>query len=143
MPALHYYNIEIWSVQEGLLQKGEGYDLIRYIRFWSAQIESKHISMRVDSKLRQMIVNGHYRGGAVPFGYKVETKEFSGYRFLEHNEEETKIVRQIFNKYSQGQSVTQIIKALTNENIKPKAGGKWYNEQYLCNLKKQNICRIS
>ena len=133
--ALHYYNIEIWSVQEGLLQKGEGYDLIRYIRFWSAQIESKHISMRVDSKLRQMIVNGHYRGGAVPFGYKVETKEFSGYRFLEHNEEETKIVRQIFNKYSQGQSVTQIIKALTNENIKPKAGGKWYKSSIYAILK--------
>lgn len=134
--ALYYYNIEIWSVQEGLLQRGEGYDLIRYIRFWSAQIESKHISMRVDSKLRQMIVNGHYRGGAVPFGYKVkETKEFPRYRFLERNEEETEIVRQIFNKYSQGQSVTQIIKDLREKDIKPKEGGNWHKSSIYAILK--------
>src|SRR5690349_13680521 len=65
--------VEMWSVQEGQ-QKIEGHTdkLINYLRFWQAHGESRKTSERVDESHRQAILEGKYRGGTVPFGYKTE-----------------------------------------------------------------------
>ena len=64
--------IEIWSVKEGQQIFDSSVDyLINYMRFWSANAESKNTSMRVRTKLRQMVEEGKYTGGTVPFGYRL------------------------------------------------------------------------
>ena len=61
--------IEIWSVKEG--QKvfdSNTDDLLNYMYFWAAKAESLKTSMRVRTKLRQMVSEGKYTGGVAPFG---------------------------------------------------------------------------
>lgn len=65
--------IEMWSVTEGQ-QKLDGHidKLMNYIRFWQASGESIKTSIRVNETHSQMVVDGKYRGGTVPFGYHTE-----------------------------------------------------------------------
>ena len=64
--------IEVWSVKEG--QKvfdSSTDDLLNYVYFWTAKVESVKIAMRVRTKLRQMVSEGKYTGGTTPFGYQL------------------------------------------------------------------------
>ena len=65
------HGIEVWSVKEGqqTFEKHED-DLINYIRFWAANAESAKTSQRVATRLRQMVEDGLFIGGTLPFGYK-------------------------------------------------------------------------
>ena len=69
--------IEVWSVKEGqqTFDKHED-DLVNYIRFWTANVESKKTSQRVSTRLKQMVEDGMFIGGTLPFGYQwVETEQ--------------------------------------------------------------------
>ena len=96
--------IEVWSVKEGQ-QVFDSYvdDLMNYIRFWTAKTESIKIALRVRTRLRQMVEEGKYIGGNVPFGYRlVPSGELNKYgsmlKKLEIVFEEAEIVRFIFEK---------------------------------------------
>lgn len=43
--------------------------LMNYLRFWQASGESEKTSMRIKSKMQQMIEDGLYTGGPVKYGY--------------------------------------------------------------------------
>jgi len=65
--------IEVWSTQEGQQKIEQHVDkLLNYIRFWQAQGESEKTSARVKTAQVQMIQDGKFRGGTVPFGYRLE-----------------------------------------------------------------------
>lgn len=67
------HNIEVWSVMEGQQRFDSHIDkLLNYIRFWQASGESQKLSMRIATKREQMAEEGVYRGGFVPYGYKLE-----------------------------------------------------------------------
>ncbi|MBQ9514997.1 MAG: recombinase family protein, partial [Ruminococcus sp.] len=96
--------IEVWSVKEGqqTFEKHED-DLINFIRFWAANAESTKTSQRVATRLRQMVEDGLFIGGTLPFGYKwIDTgninKKGSMIRKPEIISEEAEIVRCIFHK---------------------------------------------
>lgn len=80
-----------------------------------AQEESRKISMRTKFGLRQSAKNGIWKGPA-PYGYNKENKK------LIINEEEAKIVNDIYNFYLQGWGVTKITNYLNNNNIPTKKG---------------------
>lgn len=96
--------IEVWSVKEGQQVFDSCVDdLINYVRFWTAKTESIKTSMRVRTRLRQMIEEGKYTGGYTPFGYSlVPSGEINKHgRVLQIpviDTDEAKIVKLIFSK---------------------------------------------
>ena len=64
--------IEVWSAVEGQ-QKFENHvdKLMNYIRYWQASGESIKTSIRVKTRLAQIVQEGRFRGGGVPYGYQL------------------------------------------------------------------------
>ena len=95
--------IEVWSTREGEQRFDNHVDkLLNYIRFWQASGESEKTSIRVKTKHIQMVEDGQYRGGYVPYGYKLEhqgrtNKKNQPVRDLVIDEDEAAVVREIFH----------------------------------------------
>lgn len=113
--------IELWSVKEG--QKAfdnSTDDLLNYMYFWAAKTESLKTSMRVRTKLRQMVAEGKYTGGTAPFGYRlINSGEYNhkGRMILKYEivPDEAAIVKMIFQNtmlYGMG---THMIAEMVNE----------------------------
>ena len=43
--------------------------MLNYIRFWQADGESEKTSVRTRTSLRQLVEEGHFKGGSAPYGY--------------------------------------------------------------------------
>ena len=66
------HGISVWSVNEGEQKLDSHVDkLMNYIRFWQANGESQKTSIRVKSRLRQLVEEGVFTGGVAPFGYRL------------------------------------------------------------------------
>ena len=65
---------------------------------------------------------GKWHGGPPPFGYDYEPGN-GGY--LSINEEEAEVVRLIFNKYLEVESLAQVANYLKEEGIPSRNGGEW------------------
>lgn len=69
------HGIEVWSVNEGQQRFDQHVDkLMNYIRFWQASGESQKTSVRVKTRMHQMVSEGIYTGGPVPFGFMLVQK---------------------------------------------------------------------
>lgn len=67
--------IEVWSTKEGQQRFDTHVDkLMNYIRFWQASGESIKTSIRIKTRMEQLIGQGLYTGGMAPFGYKLVKK---------------------------------------------------------------------
>lgn len=60
IPILQQLGIRVCSVKEGELKLSDASELMQYLRFWSAENESRHTQMRVDARLKQLVSNGEY-----------------------------------------------------------------------------------
>jgi len=78
--------------------------LLRNIMLTFAQFERELASERTKDKMLERASKGMWNGGLVPFGYKVENKKLS------FNENEVKIVKQIYDSYLQHGSIFKIYK---------------------------------
>jgi len=97
--------IEVWSTVEGQQRFDSHVDkLMNYIRYWQASGESIKTSIRTKTRLSQLVQEGRFRGGGVPYGYRIEKRG----RFNKRNrevyemlvdEDEAAVVRLIFQKY--------------------------------------------
>ena len=59
--------IRVWSTQEGEQRFDNHTDkLLNYIRFWQADGESEKTSVRTRTSLRQLVEEGHFKGGNAP-----------------------------------------------------------------------------
>jgi len=95
--------IQVWSAKEGQ-QKFENHvdKLLNYIRYWQASGESEKTSVRIKTKHKQMVEDGLWRGGKVPFGYRTVHKGRTGRKNrplydLEIEPTQAEIVRKIFD----------------------------------------------
>lgn len=130
--ALADQGVEMWSVIEGQQKFTEHVDtLINFLRFWQADGESKKTSIRVDEKHRQMVENGEYRGGSVPYGYTtVKSGEFTK-KGIERkkvviNSEEAKVVQLMFDLVvEKGYGQNRIAKYLNERGILTTKGKRW------------------
>lgn len=121
--------IEVWSVKEGQQRFDTHVDkLLNYIRFWQASGESEKTSLRIRTKHLQMIQEGLYRGGLVPFGYRLEhlgrtNKKNQPVRDLVIDEAESAIVKEIYYKIiSEGWGTNRIANWLNERGIQTKRG---------------------
>lgn len=96
--------VSVWSVQEGEMKYQTSTDrLLAYLYGWKANGESERIGQRISTVQEQMTMRGQFRGGAVPFGYKlIENGEISKQGRKKHSlaiyEPEAEIVRFIFDQ---------------------------------------------
>lgn len=113
-----------------------------------AQAESESTSMNVKLGLKAKMKRGEYVGNVGCYGYNwnKDTKE------LEINEEESEIVKAIFNWYISGIGSYTISKMLNEKGIKSHRGKKWRpssvrtilkNEKYVGDLLNQKTYSVS
>lgn len=121
--------IEVWSTMEGQQRFDTHVDkLLNYIRYWQASGESIKTSMRVKTRMEQLTQEGHYTGGIVPFGYRLENrgrvnKRNKAVGDLVVDPDEAEIVRLIFHKYvEEGYGSQRICKFLSQKGIKNSKG---------------------
>jgi len=121
--------IEVWSTREGEQRFDNHVDkLLNYIRFWQASGESEKTSIRVKTKHIQMVEDGQYRGGYVPYGYKLEhqgrtNKKNQPVRDLVIDEDEAAVVREIFHLLTdEGYGTVRVANYLNDKGIKTKRG---------------------
>ena len=121
--------IEVWSTREGEQRFDTHVDkLMNYIRFWQASGESEKTAIRVKTKHAQMVQDGQYRGGLIPYGYKLEymgrtNKKNAPVRDLVIDEQEAAIVRQIFSLLTdKGYGTNRVAQYLNEHGIKTKRG---------------------
>ncbi|WP_080833563.1 recombinase family protein [Cohnella massiliensis] len=126
------HGIEMWSVVEGQQKLNEHVDkLINYIRFWQASGESIKTSIRVNEKHSQMVEEGVYRGGSVPYGYKTEksgTFNKKGKELLKVviDEEQASVVSLIYDLVDlEGYGQYRIAKQLNEKLIPSPTGKRW------------------
>lgn len=94
--------IEVWSAEEGQQRFDSHVDkLMNYIRFWQASGESLKTSVRVKTRMGQIVQEGRYRGGQVAYGYQLVKKGRIGKKDrelydMEINPDEAPTVQRIF-----------------------------------------------
>ncbi|WP_082560391.1 recombinase family protein [Paenibacillus sp. Root52] len=124
--------IEMWSVIEGQ-QKIEAHTdrLVNYLRFWQSSGESRKTSDRVNEKHMQMVEDGIFRGGGIPYGYKgidsgdVNKKGKILLKLVKH-EEESAVVHRIFRLVlDEGYGQLRIAKLLNEEGIPTRKAKQW------------------
>ncbi len=128
--AMH--GIEVWSTKEGQQAFENDTDyLMNYIRFWQAGGESKKTSLRVKTKLGQMIEEGQFTGGNCPLGYKfvksgIITKKGRELVKLEMVPEEIALVRYIFEKtVYDGYGTFRLSEEMNRRGIKTHNGARF------------------
>lgn len=111
LKKLAYCDVKVYSVTEGLLNGGEDtQELVNYIKSFSAQMESKKISLRSRNGKEATNKKGLFAGGIVNYGYRVVNQK------LVVVPEEAEIVKLIFNLYiTEGKNGT--VKYLRDNNI--------------------------
>ena len=126
--------IEVWSTVEGQQKIEQHVDkLLNYIRFWQAQGESEKTSVRVKTAHAQVTKDGHFRGGTVPFGYRLEHKGRINKKGIPLGdlviaEREAAVVRTIFDRYvNHGYGTLRICGYLAENGMEKREGGRFTN----------------
>jgi len=124
--------IEVWSATEGQRRFETHVDkLMNYITFWQASGESIKTSVRTKAGMAQLVKEGYYRGGTVPYGYQLVKKGRMNKRQeevgdIEINPYESENVKMIFNKYvHEGYGINRIINYLAENNITNHSGNRF------------------
>ena len=125
--------IRVWSTQEGEQRFDNHTDkLLNYIRFWQADGESEKTSVRTRTSLRQLVEEGHFKGGNAPYGYdlvrsgRINKRKHELYE-LHINEQEAAVVRIVFDKYVyEGYGPQHIATYLNNAGYRARSGKCWH-----------------
>ena len=128
------HGIRVWSVNEGE-QRFESHTdrLTNYIRFWQADGESQKTSIRTKTALAQMVLEGRFRGGKTPYGYRLEKSGVLNKRKHEVSrlvvdEEEAEIVRMMFDLcVSSGYGKFRLAHFLNDHGIRNRKGENWHD----------------
>ncbi|WP_366294864.1 recombinase family protein [Paenibacillus sp. AN1007] len=124
--------IEMWSVIEGQ-QKIEVHTdrMINFLRFWQSSGESRKTSDRVNEKHKQMVEEGIFRGGGIPYGYRgVDSGNFNKkgkvlLKLVKHEEESLVVQRMFRLVLEEGYGQLRIAKLLNEENIPTRKAKQW------------------
>ena len=133
LQAKFFNTIRVWSTQEGEQRFDNHTDkLLNYIRFWQADGESEKTSVRTRTSLRQLVEEGHFKGGSAPYGYdlvksgRINKRKHELYE-LHINEQEAEVVRLIFDKYVyEGYGAQRIATYLNNAGYRARSGKCWH-----------------
>ncbi len=126
------HGIEVWSVNEGEQRFDSHVDkLMNYIRFWQASGESEKTSLRIKTRMQQLVSEGSYTGGVTPFGYKLVKMGRLNKKGIECcdlaiHTEEAGYVKEIFLKtVRDGYGSFRLASYMNSEGVKTHNGAKF------------------
>lgn len=99
-----------------------------YIIMVFAQLERETIAKRIQDNYRFRSNSGKYfMGGNMPFGYKAEKSMVDGKKasVLIIDDETSGILKDIFNKFLEEESVMRVAKYLNEKGVKTQKGSTW------------------
>ena len=98
------YGVDFISVTERFDTSTPSGRLLRNIMLTFAQFERELTSERTRDKMMQRVQKGMWNGGTIPFGYRSVNKQ------LTINDDESKIIRSIYESYLTNYPITKIAK---------------------------------
>lgn len=115
---LHKNDVKVLSAKENISDEPSG-SLMESVLEGMAEYYSRELSQKVKRGIRESLIKGNYIGGYILYGYNVENKKYV------INEEESAIVRQVFEGYANGKKAQEIVDDLNNKGLKTKYGRVW------------------
>ena len=107
-----------------------------YISSVFAQLERETIAERVKDNMLLLSKTGRWLGGQEPFGFTAERVSYIDENYNERTlmklapiEEELNVVKLIYTKYNETNSITQVTNYLQDNMYKGKNGGEWQTSQ--------------
>lgn len=132
LELLQENNISFVSIREQFDTSSPMGRAMVYIASVFAQLERETIAERVKDNMLQLAKTGRWLGGQEPLGFKAERITYIDEELKERSlmkltpiEKELEVVKLIFQKYLEKQSLTQVVKYLNLADIKGKNGGEW------------------
>ena len=108
--TLKMNGVKVLSAMENIPDSPEGIILESLLEGMN-QYYSAELSQKVKRGMYETRRKGHYQGGWIPYGYKLEGRK------LVIDEEQAAVVRYMFEQYSMGVYVSKIISNLTSRGI--------------------------
>lgn len=109
-------DIKLISVAEDFGQLGVFANMLEAFTLCVAEMERQNITKRMSGGRQQKAKRGGYAGGKAPMGYSVDDGK------LVINEEEAEVVRYIFHRKHNGQSMRSTVDALNKNGYKTRSG---------------------
>lgn len=129
-------NIDFISIKEQFDTSTPMGRAMVYISSVFAQLERETIAERVRDNMLQLAKTGRWLGGQEPFGFKSEKIIYIDENFNERSlmklspvKDELEVVKLIFDKYLETNSITQVTNYLQDNLYKGKNGGDWGTTQ--------------
>ncbi|HAT4139483.1 recombinase family protein [Clostridium perfringens] len=128
---LNELNISFISVVEQFDTNSAIGRAMMYLCTVFSQLERETISQRITDNMYSLATKGYWLGGETPTGFRSEKKFFNSnnkqkmYSSLVPIKEELDLVKLIFNKYLEFNSISKIEKYLLSNNIKTKRNKDW------------------
>lgn len=129
-------NIDFISIKEQFDTSTPMGRAMVYISSVFAQLERETIAERVRDNMLQLAKTGRWLGGQEPFGFKSEKITYIDENFNERSlmklspiKDELEVVKLIFDKYLETNSITQVTNWLQDNLYTGKNGGDWGTTQ--------------
>ena len=112
---LKKYGVKVVSVMENITDSPEGIILEGLLESM-AEYYSANLSENTKRGKRETALKGHWNGGHLPYGYKVEKGK------LVPDEKTAPIVRYLFEQYASGRAKADLIREMESKGIKSPNG---------------------
>ena len=108
-------NIRVLSARENITDDASGV-LVEGVLESMAEYFSKELSQKVTRGMKESLLKGNWTGGRLTYGYDIKDKKYV------INEEESRIVREIFEGVIINKTLKQITKELNEKGFRNKQG---------------------
>lgn len=114
------HGVRLVTIEEGYDSYYEGKNDMKFEMYamFAAQLP-KTLSVSISAALAAKVRRGEYAGGRVPYGYNVVDKKYV------INEEESAVVRKIYELYEKGLGYIKVANFLNEKGYGPRDGGTW------------------
>ena len=133
---LEEHNVAFVSIKEQFDTSTPMGKAMLYISSVFAQLERETIAERVRDNMLLLSKTGRWLGGQEPFGFKSEKVTYIDENYNERSlmklspiAEELDIVKLIYTKYNETNSITQVTNYLQDNMYRGKNGGEWQTIQ--------------
>lgn len=124
--------IRVFSARENISEDASGI-LMESVLEGMAEYYSAELSQKIKRGMKTNASKCYYNGGSVPLGFKLVTTEtLTGHnnnkiekKKFAIDEETAPIVQKIFEKYSNGETMADIIRYLNEKNLKTSRGNEF------------------
>jgi DNA invertase Pin-like site-specific DNA recombinase len=142
---LNAHKIQVISYCEGnISSESHSEKLMTYIRYWQAEGESLKTSTRCSDAVKQCVMQGRWRGGIAPFGYRSVSRgtlNFKGepIKDVEIDPEAAAVVRDIFDLYTNEHYGTRKIAKTLNDSGRLTNRGKLWDSGLILKILKNRL----